>query len=80
MRERSVLAGLLEPGDLILETGLAGISGLVKEVRPGSEAVAVTLDDRTTHALCVFEVCRIHRVESVGEFVSGIRRELSGEA
>jgi hypothetical protein len=60
-REATVLAPRLVPGDVLLQAGLSGIIGRVVHVSVGPKAVAVTLDDRTTHPLGLLEVCTIER-------------------
>jgi hypothetical protein len=61
MREATVLAPELAPGDVVLETGLAGISGRLTRVSVGPSVVDVTLEDGSRAELARFESCRVQR-------------------
>jgi hypothetical protein len=59
--ETTVLAPELAPGDVVLETGLAGISGRLTRVSVGPSVVDVTLADGSRASLARFEACRVQR-------------------
>jgi hypothetical protein len=74
MATANVLANDLAPGDRILETGIAGISGLVTAIRVVPERVGlgcfhvatvdVTLANGKRHALGRFEACTVERASA----------------
>jgi hypothetical protein len=76
MRETTVQASELAPGDVILETGLAGILGRITAVRvfPFPRGVDVTVEGREHHYLPRFEVCRVERE---GDVVADIDAQLA---
>jgi hypothetical protein len=62
MRATTVLASDLVPGDLLLESGIGGVSGLVTRVHVAPEYVAVwILGEPLPHSLGIFESCTIER-------------------
>jgi len=59
--ETSVLATDLEPGDLLLTSGIGGHEGAIRAVRVYPDYVAVDFVDGSSAAFSVYEACSVRR-------------------
>jgi hypothetical protein len=59
--QTTVLAPDLQVGDLLIESGIGGVSGVVVRVTRAPTYVGVWLADGTAHSLGLLEACDVER-------------------